>query len=406
MRAASRYPIPRSSVLWVSLLFLGCQSERPTDAPGDEAEGPAHVVSRESDGIETRNWTVDGTPDVEIGVVDGDSAYLFSQITGLERLRDGRILVVDQVSRELRFFDEGGRHLRSVGGSGEGPGEYLRPRLLRQLPDDTLLVWDDDLRRLSLLDVDGGWIEILDTRVQNAPVEPRPWAAFDDGTLLTSFPGETSPESVEDGEILQDTFRLWTLLPGSGVRQPFADRPAALWQYIDHPTRPEMLLIPFTTTPRFAVAGSVAAITFGTHPGVQLMDQGGDVVREMSVDRPPRPVLQADIDRVSELSRRDLDPNDQPLARRRMDALPYPETMPRYDRVMRTEDDRIWARHFFAEGDEAPVWDLFTMSGEFLGTLTTPEGLEVYQVGSDWILGVHFDELDLPIVRMHRIRTE
>ena len=49
---------------------------------------------------------------------------------------------MDNGSGEVRIFGADGRHLRSIGGHGEGPGELRVGRYIWVLPGDTLWVGD------------------------------------------------------------------------------------------------------------------------------------------------------------------------------------------------------------------------------------------------------------------------
>ena len=76
-------------------------------------------------------WSVDAEPVVSTGGSDGPPATMFTVVTSATRLSDGTIVVLENETSELRFFDPGGAHLRTAGGFGEGPGESLSVRLGR-----------------------------------------------------------------------------------------------------------------------------------------------------------------------------------------------------------------------------------------------------------------------------------
>ncbi|MDE2984600.1 MAG: hypothetical protein OXU69_07830, partial [Gemmatimonadota bacterium] len=67
---------------------------------------------------------MDTIPEYQIGEVEGSEPYLFTRIAGARRLLDGRVVVLDRESCELRFFDGEGGFLERTGGRGEGPGEF------------------------------------------------------------------------------------------------------------------------------------------------------------------------------------------------------------------------------------------------------------------------------------------
>jgi hypothetical protein len=112
----------------VALIAAGC-----APATSDAPDGP-EVVVRDSAGIRIVEnhlpggaapiYAELGAPDLEIGVVDGDPAYSFTNVVGVRALPDGGFLVAEGPARELRLFDGNGRHVRSIGRAGDGPGEF------------------------------------------------------------------------------------------------------------------------------------------------------------------------------------------------------------------------------------------------------------------------------------------
>ena len=81
-------------------------------------------------------------PTLSIGVLEGEEPYMFNWIRGANRLSDGSIAMMNNGSGKIRIFDAGGTHLRSMGGKGEGPGEFRIGRFIWVLPGDTLWVGD------------------------------------------------------------------------------------------------------------------------------------------------------------------------------------------------------------------------------------------------------------------------
>ena len=87
-------------------------------------------------------WRVGPEPAVTIGAADGEEPYLFQHAIGATRLSDGRIVVADYGSMELRIFDgASGTHLTTLGGVGEGPGEYGGLMDVERLPNDSIMAW-------------------------------------------------------------------------------------------------------------------------------------------------------------------------------------------------------------------------------------------------------------------------
>jgi hypothetical protein len=107
-----------------------------------------------------------GCPDWEftevlrIGVLDGPPEYQFGNIMGIQVLSDGRIVIVDGMAHNVRFYSPDGAHIRTVLRKGQGPGELgSGGHMLIRGPGDTLLVGDGGAGRVHVLAPDGTYLE-------------------------------------------------------------------------------------------------------------------------------------------------------------------------------------------------------------------------------------------------------
>jgi len=53
--------------------------------------------------------------------------------------------------------------------------------------------------------------------------------------------------------------------------------------------------------------------------------------------------------------------------------------------------------------DEPANWSVFAPDGVWLGRVTLPSGLEVYEIGSDYILGRSMDEMDVERILVYEL---
>ncbi|MGH7665254.1 MAG: hypothetical protein ACRENI_13340 [Gemmatimonadaceae bacterium] len=83
-----------------------------------------------------------GIPDLTIGAEDRGDDYIFASVTGVAIDGDGRILVADAGSDNVRAYSDDGGFLFRVAGKGSGPGEVLGPCCLAIGPDGLLWVRD------------------------------------------------------------------------------------------------------------------------------------------------------------------------------------------------------------------------------------------------------------------------
>ncbi|MFW6201407.1 MAG: hypothetical protein ACOC8B_02435 [Gemmatimonadota bacterium] len=123
-----------------------------------DSAGVAIVEIRETAWETADEWRLEPEPSVAIGVVDGGpEAYQLFRVTDAVRFPGDTVVVANSGTAELRYYDAEGRYVRSVGGSGEGPGEYRMIGFVDRLGSDSLIVWDGNLRRGTILGRDGGF---------------------------------------------------------------------------------------------------------------------------------------------------------------------------------------------------------------------------------------------------------
>jgi len=112
-----------SVVLAVGLSACG-QSERTTEGAETTRTivGDTTIVRTVSGSVWGDSVTL--VEEVAIGVLDGAEEYLFGQVQDLAVDADGGIYVFDGQVPALRYYDPDGKYVRTLGGEGEGPGEY------------------------------------------------------------------------------------------------------------------------------------------------------------------------------------------------------------------------------------------------------------------------------------------
>ena len=102
------------------------------------------------------DWRMGEQPALSIGEIDGPDPYLLD-ISDVIRMPDGRIIVADRASGELRAFDTLGVHLATWGGSGEGPGEFINLISVDPWPGDSLVARWSQGNRLTVFDSQGNY---------------------------------------------------------------------------------------------------------------------------------------------------------------------------------------------------------------------------------------------------------
>ncbi len=326
----------------------------------------------------------------------------FSRIRYAIRLEDGRIVVADGDSRTLRFFDAEGASLGVTGRQGGGPGEFRDISFMSRWPGDSILVWDLQQRRLSLHD--------------------------DQGTLVRTFAPATSTD-VPFGNVrgvFGDGSMLATGFVAGGGPQPGRQRSASP-AYHFQPDGSLDVAYPFMVSGEgfFEVFenGGFSAIA-ALFPRSTMLYAGREILVEADNERfdlrirTPSGELQRSIRRAgqtppitSALRQAAVEhaletmPNAAARDRRRptLETMEVPAFLPAFDRVHVDRMDHLWVEEYATIPPERSTWFVFAPDGTLVARATMPHRLTPMEIGRDYLLGVHRDELDVEEVVLVRL---
>lgn len=216
------------------------------------------------------HWQVDSAPLLVIGRDDGDAASELGVANSAVRLADGRIVVANSGTSELRFFDSTGRALASRGREGDGPGEYRGIMAVYPRGNDSLVVYANGQRRFSVLDDSGTYRRTMD--LASLPGTPFPW---DDWVAASTW-----VRGVRDLALRPCVREVLAGLPpadSAPVRRALVDDQHAIW------VQPAVSPGPVARWAVYSLAGGDPVIV-NLPVGVELYQAGTDFVlgRRMS----------------------------------------------------------------------------------------------------------------------------
>lgn len=93
--------------------------------------------------------------DLVIGVASGDETYMFSALRSVQVDNDGNIYVLDWKEDKVKVFNKDGKHLRTFGKKGQGPGELQLPSRMSLTPGGKLAILDVGNKRLAYYSLTG-----------------------------------------------------------------------------------------------------------------------------------------------------------------------------------------------------------------------------------------------------------
>ena len=398
-----RAPIP----LFAALTAVACGAgEPPVPTIAIDSAGVRIVTSDPA--TFTAACTLGKVPIFRVGDDESDDAQWFSSVRGVGRLSDGSVAVADRTSAEVRIFAPDGRHLRSMGRHGEGPGEFQDPFVLWVLPGDTIWVGDYRPWRYVVFTAEGEWVR----NVMLDPIYPNPsrgGGVLDNGVSVNSIHRSPrtrdfrNPDTVVAEVHDRDGSRVGVLSRLPTRRLGPAPDTEAYNYYIDVLFDPNALVDARERT---------IALAHTATPEVRLLDEAFNLRSIVRWHVPDQDVTSGDVRawREEYIRRRTTGSNiwdddyDVPMI---SPERPVADVMPAISSVQVGRDGRLWVWPYRRPGAGPTRAMAFSPDGEFLCHLERlGEGasFSVHEFGADYALGVSASDLGIETVVVHALR--
>ena len=349
-------------------------------------------------------WTLDPRPRVDVGGEDAAGPAEFFGQMAATRLSDGRIVVADGGSRELRFFGPDGRHLRTTGGKGGGPGEFNFLTWAGRIAGDTILAYDESTRRVSTFAPSG---EFVRAHVLAPPDErrfPEVVGAFRDGRILARLGFD---RIFGRGE-RRDTVPFLVFSRDGRSADTVVTLPGTERWFVVHPGQgASQFTVGFGRDVHASVSGDVAVIGASDRYEVGLYDSSGRLVQRLRGETTPATPTDDEVTRWRATLLVPEDAYPGAAARNRATSeVPYRPTYPAFAELVMSATGEYWLREYPPAGDPlAPGrWIVYDRGGRPRARVSTPARFTVLEVGADHVLGRWRDESDVSHLRLHDLR--
>lgn len=407
---------PRTTLTFgLALLAFGCG--------GAESQLPEQVTARDSSGVEIVEypagyesdlpvWEVAAKPVVDIGERD-DPGHDLHQVGGAARLSDGRIVVVNRGSSELRVFDSTGTFLHAIGRRGEGPGEFLSLGTLQRLEGDSLIVFDSQLRRASLFSPSGLLVS------SGSVMEHR----RDSSYVLAAA-------RLGDGRYLGTEYRIWDFRETSGPvrREPFAlvlldktgvvlDTLAVIPGYESYPAVgregghefPTIKPLEFGRTSVHVSDANRIFVGTNEPDGIRVYDSDGSLRRIIRIGKPPESVTEAHRqqrieENLARIARQGMSEQVKGEWRKNAEDARFAEVFPYYERLLVGTDGSLWVELSRRSADEGRRYVVYDSAGRAVATVQSVDRVRPYDVGPDFVIGLWRDPDEVNHVRVYRVK--
>lgn len=389
-----------------------CVATTAACAPDDQATAFGEFEVSDSAGVRiakngtlplTDPWQPDA-PELEIGTVGGDPEYQLYRVSSAKRLPDGRLVVANAGSREIRIYSGEGEHLLSFGQSGDGPADFRYPTAVSVLDDGTLRVQDrGDLVHFT---IDGEFIgrETLDRgalmEMVDGPFEGGSWV---DGEtyVVPEYDWDERPGPPTPGPLYRPQMTFIAVNIPTEETNTLGQFGGILQQYRDVGGGQVRSIVPpfaHSTTFRsgdgvFVVADNAvpefhAYTSDGSHLIVRWREEPEDITPEEVSDWQERQLAMSWTD------------GQRPELRRGWSTMELPPYKAFYDQVVPTSDGAFWVTHSTGEATARLV--RFGPNGRYDRELLVPYLYRVMDGGDDWVLVVARDELEVEYLRLYQ----
>jgi hypothetical protein len=362
-----------------------------------------------------RGWKVIDSPLVDIGGVD--------HVAGPVRLSDGRLALANGGTSEIRIYDAKGIQLKASGRAGSGPGEYQNLVGIWAGPDDSLMVSDILVRRLTVLDREGtvarsfslggtagGFVSI------NGSVDfaiPSGWMA--DGSIVGVTQTFTMGRAREG--VYRDSLTVLRYGPDGSARDTVGRFPGPEMEQMTISMGKLSMPAP-TPVPlgKQFVGAPHGARFYASHNDsweIEVRGLDGSLKRLIRTAVKPAAITPADVAANREEMRSQME--GQPMMRSvpeaikkqltaRIDQAKYPATFAFFAGLLVDQDENIWAQEVSSGADKIQRFAVIDSTGRFLGRVAMPASFRASSIGPDAVYGVWKDPDDVEHVRVYPLR--
>ena len=388
------------TVLAIALCNLASDSASATTRGG-----PSPVVQDTTDTVVIENerpppdsrlpWRIGAEPSLTIGSVTSGGPDQLYRVEDATRLPDGRIVIANAGSSELRVFNPDGSHSATWGRRGEGPGEFTAgsPDVVAPWPGDSIAAPNRWGGRLSIFDQDGnhGRDVHLELGVANV-VDLLP----DGGIVTGGIAGMHGGMTGSTGLVRPDV--EWKVLgPDGKLDASFGKFPGTEWWavFARGGQIESSQVHPFGRNTIGAVWGDLVAIGDQAGYEIKAFEADGSLVRIIRRDGELGSPTRAEQDSYWERRYANRPPDRRAESLKAVKDMPVVDSYPAFSGILSDRLGNLWVRERWSS-----VWTVFDQEGRVRGLVEMPSGLSVFEIGEDYVLGRSRDDLGVEYVQL------
>ena len=386
-------------------LFLG-RIAGVDSAPGSAQEagvrdsaGVEVITASVSDAIHGRLSPV---PVLSIGVIEGPEALMFSNVGSAAWSADGDVVIADRGSGQIRIFSSDGEHLRTVGRSGEGPGEFLALSGAWPRVEGGVVAMDERLRRITEFNPSGEVVRVSRMEGVADVGMLRPGGRSGTRSLFSSITTFGGVELSDGATVRPPVLFVRHRLDGA-MLDTIARLPGYASTVKDVNGNLQVLLVPLSSGPTATATADGMAITGGARYEVRFFDAKGSLSRIIRLGESPPALADHHMDAwLNAMAGENADADARRRIREQYEGISLPATLPAYTSLV-ADRGGLWARRYSLPDAAAAHWDVFGADGRHEGRVELQATLRVVAVSDDRLLGIGRDALGVERVQVWNV---
>ncbi len=374
------------------------------------------IVSHSGSARPQSRWRIGPEPLLEIGGENSAGPTLFNDIWGAARTIRGDIVVSDNATQELRMFDSNGRHLRSFGRRGDGPGEFWQIKRVYVRGDTVLAI--DTQRGTALFTLDGKLIRQRQQPFVKGFMADGGWGVLRDGSVIVTASGPSAANLSRFVGTFTELRGLLRISPDG--RSATLLREVPTFDYYRASGDASYSRLTFAPTLSVAISDNNVCFGRGETYEVHCISREGALTMILRQNVPLSPVTSDAKAHYRERVRTQRPtPGHRAIPQAQLDAqaasAQFAATFPAYDRIVAGVNGEIWVSEYKYQsrtrpmGEQAPRddvtrWNVFSRDGAWTATIALPTRFSIKEVGADYLLGVSFDDDGVERVTMYGLQ--
>ncbi len=307
--------------------------------------------------------------DLSIGNEE-DENYMLYGLVAFAVDSEGNIFVVDGGNYRIQKFDKNGNYLQTIGGRGQGPGEFEQLMWIQIDLKDRIYGYDSLRSNLHIFEKDGKFKETIRLSHYLFFIS----GIGDKGNILAQTYFYSQEGSTRDVVIM-------------GSKGKVIKRIASYPYELSPRIRNRMLSNPYSHTLHFypALDGS-GVYGHSSEYKLYVLDTSGETRFLIENNEKPEPITRKDMSELidSYLENQDKSNRKDKLNRNEVKkAYVFPKNKPFFQRLMLDNEGRIYVKRFklYDPEDRSEVYDLFSEEGYFIYRVKMPLPLSLIRKG-------------------------